>query len=66
MDRQNLSVYVMQEQTEQICLEAVRRNGNALQFVKNQTEQICLEAVEREGKTLQYVKNQTIKFAWKQ
>jgi len=34
-------------QTEKICLEAVKQNGSALQYVKNQTEKICLEAVKQ-------------------
>ena len=41
------------------CLEAVKRNGYSLRFVKNQTDEICLEAVKRNGYSLQYVKNQT-------
>jgi len=41
------------------CLQAVRRNGNALQYAKHQTEEICLAAVQHNGHALQYVKNQT-------
>ena len=41
------------------CLEVVKQNGYALQFVKDQTEEICLEAVKHNGFTLQYVKKQT-------
>ena len=36
-------------------LEAVKRNGDALQYVKEQTEQVCLEAVKEEGDALKYV-----------
>ena len=41
------------------CLEAVKQNGWALQFVKEQTEEICLEAVKQNGWALQFVKEQT-------
>jgi hypothetical protein len=36
-------------------LEAVKRNGDALQYVKDQTEAVCLEAVKQDGDALQYV-----------
>ena len=41
------------------CLEAVKRDENALQFVKEQTEEICIEAVKQDGMALQFVKDQT-------
>ena len=41
------------------CLEAVKQNGYALQFVKDQTEEICLVAVKQNGNVLRYVKDQT-------
>ena len=41
------------------CLEVVKRNGHALQYVKDQTEEICLEAVKQDGHALYYVKDQT-------
>ena len=41
------------------ALEAVKRNGFALQFVMDQTEEICLEAVKQNGLALKYVQNQT-------
>ena len=47
--------------TETESLEAVKQDGNALQYVTNQTEQICLEAVKQYGYALQYVTNQTKK-----
>ena len=40
-------------------MEAVKRNGYALQYVKDQTEAICLEAVKEDGYALRYVKDQT-------
>ncbi len=47
-----------EDQTHEICLEAVKRNGYSLQFVEDQTHEICIEAVKRNGYTLQYVKDQ--------
>ena len=38
------------------CLEAVKKDGYALQYVKEQTDTICLEAVKNNGYALQYVK----------
>ena len=37
------------------ALEAVKRNGDALQYVKDQSETVCLEAVKRNGDALRYV-----------
>jgi len=44
---------------ETYCLEAVKRNGDALSYVKEQTEAVCLEAVKQDGDALRYVKEQT-------
>ena len=41
------------------ALEAVKRNGDALRYVKEQTEEICLEAVRRNGDALEFVQEQT-------
>ena len=41
------------------CLEAVRRNGYNIKYVRNQTPEKCLEAVKRNGYALNYVKKQT-------
>jgi hypothetical protein len=40
-----------------LCLEAVKRDGYNLQFIKSQTSEICLEAVRQNGRALYYVKN---------
>ena len=37
------------------ALEAVKRNGYALSYVKEQTPEVCLEAVKRNGYALRYV-----------
>ena len=49
----------IEDQTPEICLEAVKENGFALQFVKEQTPEICIEAVKQNGTLLQYVRKQT-------
>lgn len=41
------------------CLEAVKQDGYALQYVKNQTPEICIEAVKQDGYALRFVNNQT-------
>ena len=45
---------------EKFCLEAVKRHGDSLSFVKEQTEAICLEAVKRNGYSLSFVKEQKL------
>ena len=40
------------------AFEAVRQDGDSLQYVKEQTEAICLEAVKQDGYSLRYVKEQ--------
>ena len=54
-----LNLEYVKEQTQEICLQAVKQNGLALRFVKNQTPEICLEAVKEDGLALKYVINQT-------
>ena len=51
----------IEEQTEAICLAAVKAAGWAVKHVNNQTEEICLAAVKEDGNALRYVKNQTEK-----
>jgi hypothetical protein len=46
-------------QTEEICMEAVKRNGYVLRHIHNQTKAMCLEAVKQFGCALQHVHNQT-------
>jgi hypothetical protein len=45
----------VKDQTEAVCLEAVKNDGYALRYVKDQTEAVCLEAVKRNGDALRYV-----------
>ena len=44
---------------EVYCMEAVKKNGMFLKYVKNQTEEMRMEAVKENGDALQYAKNQT-------
>ena len=43
------------------ALEAVKRNGYALSYVKEQTPEVCLEAVKNDGYALRYVKEHVFK-----
>ncbi len=36
-------------------LEAVKRDGYALRYIKEQSSEICLEAVKQDGDSLQFV-----------
>lgn len=47
------------QQFRELCLEAVKVDGNALPFVKQQTEEICLAAVRQNPSSLRFVKKQT-------
>ena len=46
---------IKKNQTEAICLEAVKQNGLALEYVNKQTPEICLAAVRQNGKALEFV-----------
>ena len=52
-------IFYEQYSDKKYCLEAIKRNGDALRYVKDQTKEICLEAVKRDGYALRYVKDQT-------
>ena len=45
---------------EKECLEAVKENGLALEYVENQTLEICLAAVNQNGCAIKYVEDQTL------
>lgn len=42
---------------ENIQLEAVKQNGEAIQYIKNPSEQIQLFAVKQNGKAIKFIKN---------
>jgi len=46
-------------QTEEICLAAVKNNGNALKYVQYQTEEICRAACLNDKFAIKYVHDQT-------
>ena len=41
--------------TEEVCLEAVRKSGDRIQYIKNPSEEVCLEAVKQNGVALKYI-----------
>lgn len=45
------------EQNEEMCIEAVKRNGMALRYVKEQTPDICREAMNQNRNTFKYVEH---------
>ena len=49
----------VKNQTPEICLAAVKKNGLSLRYVNNQTEEMCLAAVEQAGRALIRMENQT-------
>ena len=55
-------LFLLSNQTEEICLEAVNQKyytTYAMKNVINQTEEICLSAVKQDGMALEFVKIQT-------
>jgi len=49
----------VENQTPEICMEAVKKYGWALRLIENQTPELCIASVKRNPSTLQFVKNQT-------
>jgi hypothetical protein len=49
----------VRDQTIDMCMMAVLKNGLLLEYVHNQLSTICLSAVRQNGNALQFVKNQT-------
>jgi hypothetical protein len=45
----------VREQTEAICIEAIKQNEQALRFVIEQTDAICIEAVKRDKQSIQFI-----------
>lgn len=59
LTRFGLALEFITEQTEEMCLIAVKSNGWALQYVEKQTDKICLAAVKQNGCALKFVIKQT-------
>ena len=43
----NITLKNIKNQSQKICLIAVKHNGNNLKYVKEQTNEICLEAIKQ-------------------
>ena len=50
------------EQTVEICLEAVKRDGRTLKYIKNQTLEICREAVKNDSVAKNYISDSKLSF----
>lgn len=49
------SLVFIDNQTDSICLAAVKQNGLSLQYVKNKTEEICTQAIINAPYAIRYV-----------
>lgn len=49
----------VEEQTPEICIEAVSRNFTTLRFVKDKTDEVCYVAIKEHVKSLRYIEHQT-------
>ena len=56
-----MSLEYVEKQTPEICLAAVKENGNALYYVKDQTPELCLAAVKQDERALQFVNVEYVK-----
>jgi len=45
-------------QDDEVCLAAVKKNPDALQFVRRQTPRLCRTAIERDPLALKHVRQQ--------
>ncbi len=48
----------IENQTEEMCLLAVKQDGTIIEFVKDKTYKVCMEAVKQTYKSLKYITNQ--------
>ena len=46
-----------EEQTEEICMKAVKTTGYTIQYIHNPSEAVQLEAVKENGFVIQYIYN---------
>jgi len=49
-----MSLKYINNQTDEICLEAVKNDGRALQFVQNQTDEICSFFVPKKHEAIDF------------
>lgn len=47
----------VKEQTEELCLIAVRENPKFIRLIENPSIKVCLEAVSQDGLVLEYIKH---------
>lgn len=61
MDLRKIDLFYVDpaDQTDEICLAAVKRDPSELYYVVNQTDEICKEALRKDGHVLTYVRNKT-------
>lgn len=57
-----LFFYYIRNPTKQVCLEAVKQDGNSIRYIKNPSEDICLEAVKENYKVIKYIKKDNQSF----
>jgi len=43
------------DQTDEMCIEAIKFNWREIQHVRNQTKEICLSAIRKNAKALRYI-----------
>lgn len=49
----------IKDQTEDLCLLAVRQQGTAIRHIHNQTPKICLAAIKQNPLVLGFIKNKS-------
>ena len=52
-------VYYVKNQSPEICLEAVKQNGMALEYVKNQTKEFIELAIKNDYTNFSYIRDKT-------
>jgi hypothetical protein len=56
--RQNINVFrFIEDPSETVQLEAVRRDGHSIRFVKDPSEEVQIEAVRRYGTAIRFIKD---------
>jgi hypothetical protein len=53
------TIQYVKNQTHEICMTALMKDGLLLKYVKEQTPDLCLAAVTQNGNAIKYVKEQT-------
>lgn len=53
------ALYLIENPTEQMCIDALKQNPELLNIITNHTEEICLTAVKEDGRVLYLCKKKT-------